>query len=125
MTKITGWVGVDLDGTLAEYHGWKGWEHIGPPVPSIVAHVVQLLQRGVEVRIFTARAVRGQKAVNAIESWCLTHLGTRLQVTNIKDMEMIYLLDDRAVSVETNTGRMAVVPPVIRGLDMEKTDDRI
>lgn len=27
-----GWIGVDLDGTLAEYHGWKGVDHIGPPV---------------------------------------------------------------------------------------------
>ena len=24
-----GWIGVDLDGTLADYHGWRGAEHIG------------------------------------------------------------------------------------------------
>jgi len=28
-----GWVGVDLDGTLAHYDGWKGADHIGEPGP--------------------------------------------------------------------------------------------
>src|SRR5262245_48902352 len=32
-TAACGWIGVDLDGTLAEYHGWKGIEHIDRPVP--------------------------------------------------------------------------------------------
>ena len=35
----SGWIGVDLDGTLAEYHGWKGSEHIGPPIPLMVERV--------------------------------------------------------------------------------------
>lgn len=26
------WVGVDLDGMLAYYVGWKGADHIGPPI---------------------------------------------------------------------------------------------
>ena len=26
------WIGFDLDGTLAEYDGWKGIEHIGKPI---------------------------------------------------------------------------------------------
>jgi hypothetical protein len=38
--RIAGsWVGVDLDGTLAEYHGFKGPEHIGKPIPKMVARV--------------------------------------------------------------------------------------
>ncbi len=28
---ITGWIDVDLDGTLAQYDGWKGVAHIGEP----------------------------------------------------------------------------------------------
>lgn len=31
-----GWIAVDLDGTLAEYDGWKGSAHIGNPVPKMV-----------------------------------------------------------------------------------------
>jgi hypothetical protein len=27
-----GWIGVDLDGTLAHYDGWKGIDHIGEPI---------------------------------------------------------------------------------------------
>ena len=26
------WTGFDLDGTLAEYDGWKGIEHVGKPI---------------------------------------------------------------------------------------------
>lgn len=33
-----GWIGVDLDGTLAEYHGWKGAEHIGQPRLDALEH---------------------------------------------------------------------------------------
>ena len=31
MSKIEFWIGVDLGGTLAEYHGWIGIHHIGNP----------------------------------------------------------------------------------------------
>ena len=26
-----GWIGVDLDGTLAHYDKWRGVEHVGDP----------------------------------------------------------------------------------------------
>lgn len=50
-----GWIGVDLDGTLAHYDGWKGADHIGAPVPAMVERVKAWLANGREVRIFTAR----------------------------------------------------------------------
>ena len=34
-----GWIGVDLDGTLAHYNGWKGIEHVGDPVPAMIDRV--------------------------------------------------------------------------------------
>lgn len=49
-----GWIGVDLDGTLAEYHGWTDGE-IGKPIPTMVARVKRWLADGKDVRIFTAR----------------------------------------------------------------------
>src|SRR5690349_18780615 len=58
---MSGWIGVDLDGTLAEYHGWKGVEHIGPPIPEMVARVKQWLAEGRDVRIFTARCSEGDQ----------------------------------------------------------------
>lgn len=52
---MSGWIGVDLDGTLAMYDGFKGPEHIGDPVPKMLERVKKWLAEGREVRIFTAR----------------------------------------------------------------------
>lgn len=32
MSGSSGWIGVDLDGTLAHYDSWRGVDHIGAPV---------------------------------------------------------------------------------------------
>lgn len=55
-----GWIGIDLDGTLAEYDGWKGVEHIGKPIPSMVKRVKEWISEGKDVRIFTARVCMSQ-----------------------------------------------------------------
>jgi hypothetical protein len=107
-----GWIGVDLDGTLARYDGFKGETHIGPPVPVMLERVKGWLRAGYEVRIVTARAepcVDRDEYVavrQAIKYWCLEHIGVELTITNEKDYQMIELYDDRAVQVEANTGRL-------------------
>jgi hypothetical protein len=107
--KRRGWIGVDLDGTLAEYHDWEGPYTIGAPVPRMVEFVKQLLKEGYDVRIFTAR-IAGTDGSNindvmeVIEAWCYSHLGTTLPITNVKDYGMRVLYDDRAVAVQRNTG---------------------
>jgi len=101
--RMKPWVGVDLDGTLAEYHGWKGPEHIGPPIPAMVERVKAWLEEGLEVRIFTARACIPEQVPPVIE-WCKVHLGRELIVTNIKDSDMVNLWDDRCHPVQPNTG---------------------
>lgn len=103
------WIGVDLDGTLAHYDGWRGVEHVGNPVQRMVARVETWLARGIDVRIFTAR-ISGEDshlAIAAIEAWCFKHIGVVLPITNIKDFGMIEYWDDRAVQVITNTGLRA------------------
>lgn len=105
---MSSWIGVDLDGTLAEYDGWRGIHHIGEPVPAMVERVKTWIKVGIEVRIFTARVCvdepeRGQ-VVGIIRDWCATHIGQTLPVTNIKDFGMVELWDDRAVAVEPNEG---------------------
>lgn len=117
---MSGWFGVDLDGTLAEYHGWNGGA-IGAPIPAMVERVRAWLAEGKEVRIFTARvAASGRKNLDGIlddeafaqtvrpkiEEWCLQHIGQILPVTCKKDLQMIELWDDRCVHVEANTGRV-------------------
>ena len=117
---MAGWIGVDLDGCLAEYHGWDDGK-IGRPIPAMVARVEKWLAEGIEVRIFTARINRcGRKSEEsgmladlefaieqglAIEAWCREHLGRVLTITDRKDFEMVALWDDRCVPVEKNTGR--------------------
>jgi hypothetical protein len=102
----SGWIGVDLDGTFAHYEGWKGIEHIGPPIPLMVERVKRWLAEGRQVKIFTAR-VSGHDAAQAarhINEYLIEHLGRKLPITNIKDRSMIQLWDDRAVGVVFNTG---------------------
>lgn len=112
---MSGWIGVDLDGTLAEYTGWQGPAHIGQPILKMANRVQQWLLEGKDVRIFTARVFEGVMtdphelaAVRvAIEGWCLSHIGRVLPITCTKDYGMIELWDDRAVQVIPNTGERA------------------
>lgn len=113
MSEHKGWIGVDLDATLAVYDGWKGIEHIGAPITAMVERVQGWLAEGKDVRIFTARVCvePSKRSVNeaalaemAIRNWCLEHIGQKLTVTNVKDFDMVELWDDRAVQVEKNTG---------------------
>lgn len=118
MVPFPGWIGVDLDSTLAEYR----WPEVGPPIPLMLARVKALMEAGFEVRIFTARVgptadeqfVAVQRA--QIEAWCEVHLGCKLQVTASKDFGMICLFDDRAIQVEADTGRLLTPTPSIHGI---------
>lgn len=105
-----GWIGVDLDGTLAHYEGWKGVEHIGAPVPAMLGRVKAWLEEGREVRIFTARVAlpaQADEARDHITAWCAFHIGRELVVTHEKDLAMYELWDDRCVQVVPNTGLRA------------------
>jgi hypothetical protein len=104
---VNSWIGVDLDGTLAVYDGWRGIHHIGEPITVIKHYVKALIGCGVDVRIVTARCQEGQEAIYVIEEWTERHLGKRLQVTDRKDMGMVLLIDDRAVNPWTDD-----LPPV-------------
>ena len=99
-----GWHGVDLDGTLANYEGWKGHMFIGRPIPRMVNRVKAWLDKGEKVKIFTTRANNGPMAIERIKRWCRKHLGQELEVTSVKDEKMIDIWDDRAHGVECNTG---------------------
>ena len=120
----SGWIGVDLDGTLAYYDQWRGALHIGEPIPAMLARVRRWLDEGKDVRIFTARVNRegiasamaspegvaaAAREVAAVEEcirqWCAKHVGRALPITCCKDYGMIELWDDRCIQVIPNTGR--------------------
>lgn len=124
------WIGVDLDGTLAEYDGWKSASHVGRPIPKMVNRVKRWLKEGREVRVFTARVshdgtaermIQAQESQYAIRDWCVQHLGQELPITCVKDYGMVELWDDRCVQVMTNTGLQMGVST--RGLDGPEKED--
>jgi hypothetical protein len=114
-----GWIGIDLDGTLAVYKHDSDINTIGEPIPSMLRRVNEWLKAGYEVRIFTARVAACHNANSdgvvdsaefaeeqrkLIDAWTKKHIGWALRVTATKDFEMVQLWDDRCVQVITNTG---------------------
>lgn len=109
---IRGWIGVDLDGTLAEYHGWRGAGHIGDPIPAMMARVRKWIAAGVTVKIFTARATLPEQ-IPPVQAWLEQHGLPPLEVTNVKDFGMVELWDDRCIQVRPNTGE-PVAPETVQ-----------
>lgn len=129
---MSGWIGVDFDGTLATYGTWVSGSHVGEPIAPMVERVKRWIAEGREVRIFTARMwpiavaqldpeavhlppgmdmnnemVRtAMEAIDAIRAWSRQHIGQVLPITCVKDYGMIELYDDRCVQVRPNTGEL-------------------
>lgn len=103
-------IAFDLDGTLAEYDGWKGVDHIGPPIPAMIAVLREHIAKGDECIIFTAR-VSGEADERALAShyiskWLRVNDLPHMQVTATKYKKFTKFYDDRAFHVVTNTGRI-------------------
>lgn len=108
--EMKGWIGVDLDGTLAYYEKFIAADIIGAPIPKMVERVQRWIAEGkYDVKIFTARIScrnfeERRVVIDAVDKWCVEHIGRVLPVTNVKDWAMVELWDDRAVQVIPNTG---------------------
>lgn len=108
---MSGWVGVDFDGTLCAMNG--------TPVPKMVERIKRFLAQGVEVRIVTARVNSRMTFEHQyshrsyIQIWCDRHLGQVLEVQAEKDYDMIILYDDRAIAVQTDTGECRGWNPIL------------
>jgi len=123
--SASGWIGVDLDGTLARVDYGKVYDgSIGEPIQDMVEFVRLLNPRLVDFRVFTARvasplqrwqgydfpceayAIRYQRML--IEAWCLEHIGCVLPVTATKDHQCVAIIDDRAISAPHNFERLPI-----------------
>lgn len=109
---MQGWIGVDLDGTLAQWDHWHEAGVIGKPIEPMVERVRQWLAEGKSVRIFTARADENEAGYKTnmigIRLWCQDVFGQVLPITNKKDRWMTELWDDRCIQVGLNTGQPVV-----------------
>ena len=101
------WTGVDLDGTLAYYDRTSSLNKVGEPIPTMLALVKELITNGIRVKIFTARAQDPEQRP-IIREWLKANGLPELEITNIKDYNMQWLLDDRCIQVERNTGRLII-----------------
>lgn len=122
--KSKGWYGIDLDHTMALYdRSSMGMGDIGEPIKPMIDFVNFLLERGDEVRVFTARAYLPPEpsmrdyedhmaAHVAIENFCMEQYGKRLTITCMKDPYCIRLFDDIAVGIERDTGRFLNEPHI-------------
>jgi hypothetical protein len=103
------WVGFDLDGTLARTDAPGHFEPpypLGEPIPEMLALARHLLETGVSVKIFSARAC-DPTSIPTIQAWAERHGLGRLEVTNSKDYDLIRFYDDRAIQIIENAGRSA------------------
>jgi len=108
MNYDNGWVGIDLDNTLAYYISGQEIFHIGEPIPLMLERTLKWLAEGKALKIFTARVSsnnpnREQERLG-IQKWCLQHLGQILEVTAEKDFDMITCWDDRCTQVIPDMG---------------------
>jgi hypothetical protein len=106
-----GWIGVDLDATLAEHDRGRWTDEIGEPVPKMVQRVKRWIYDGKTVKILTARGSVGSMSEQyeqlvKIYDWIKKHIGLPIEVTCKKDPHMIQLYDDRVVKVEANEGEL-------------------
>lgn len=97
------WIGVDLDGTLVHFNGWRGFEHVGKPVPAMLKRVREWLDKGYRVKIVTARAAHPE-GIPPVRKWLKKQGLEQMEVTNCIDNDLIELWDDRGVQILTNKG---------------------
>lgn len=100
------WIGFDLDNTLAKYEKkYMRQGKIGEPIKPMIEKLKQILEKGIKVKIFTARA-HSPKNIPPIKKWLKDNHLPDLEVTNIKDPGMWVLFDDRVIQVEPGTGKI-------------------
>lgn len=135
---------VDLDGTIAEYDGWKGLEHIGDPIEG-AQEFIKKLQEFSTVIIFTTRmnldlnrketffdgipltntATRRRKVHKLIWDWLVKHKFPEVIKIGIwakegKPIASAYV-DDRAVVCNPQTTKLPIeMQFACAGVDCER-----
>lgn len=95
------WIGVDLDGTLAKTT--HSVSKIGEAVQPMLNRVKNWRDEGRVVKIFTARFTDSSQH-KLIQEWLDKYGIGDLEITNVKDFNMIQLWDDKAKRVIRDTG---------------------
>lgn len=100
-------IAVDLDGTLAQYDGWKGIGHIGDVIPGVANAMERAQAEGAEVHLFTARVSDPKDAAEShqvISKWAEANHFNFASITAVKHKFFSEFWDDRAIQVIKNEG---------------------
>ena len=97
-------IAVDLDGTLASFSKWNGYDYIGAPIPETVKLIRKFKKEGAHIIIHSCRVTTADnqvylKSVNRVTKWLINNkvpfdeiwLGTGKVFANI-------YVDDNAVN---------------------------
>lgn len=105
------WIGFDFDGTLVKMPTPRDYpRNYGPDIEPMVKFLKLCYEAGAECRIVTARgADPANRAI--VLGWLDAHGLGQVPITDKKDFDMGCLIDDRAVSVRTDTGEFVVHRP--------------
>lgn len=100
------WIGFDLDGTLAvDLPDRKNDSEIGQPIWSMVKLAKEHIRRGMDVRLYTARAYEAnENTLQAMRDWCKIYLGAEIPIQCNKDHDIGYIFDDKTYRVAKDIG---------------------
>lgn len=114
------WLGIGLDGTLAEESGTGAGGPIGAPVHNTVQRLKDWTDyRGLTVKVLTPRAAT-EAGAQAVREWLSRHNLPALEVTAKKDLNMVEMWSAHCVQVISNTGQIVATSPL--GLDQPAAD---
>ncbi|WP_309385933.1 hypothetical protein [Cerasicoccus frondis] len=98
------WLGVGLDGVLAERSEAGLAGEIGPVIPDMKARVKDWVKyKRIKVKVLTPRAYNEEGAAQ-VRAWLDANGLDYVECTHAKDLHMVEFWDDRAVQVISNMG---------------------
>jgi len=111
MSSSSGWIGIDLDGTLAEYGKWQGVDHIGAPIPLMVARVKRMIAEGINVRIYTARVHGHGSPILEGASERRAAIKNLQEMRETAEAEQVAEIDGQIANLEAE-GQVDVITPI-------------
>ena len=132
-----GWIGFDLDGTLAKYDGWHGLDHIGEPIEAIVRLAKKFHAEGKRIKILTARVSPRLCGETHADGCKCGHCEEEASRPPVMQEQYLVELDGRGFSVKRTASSyirewcdkyLGFVPEIVHQKDhlmLELYDDRV
>lgn len=96
-------IAIDFDGVIFPYsNGWSGGKLYDSPTSDCIKALKCLREYKIEIIIFTVESRIKMK--KQIKKWIAYHFGEDFEytITNKKPMEVLAIVDDRAIRFENN-----------------------